>query len=133
MTTTYDRTALAGEALSNLFKDGGTGQSPEDEDILYVDSRIDAMLEDLSGRNVVSITDPDDIPPAYFLALGEILADVCAPKFNRPRNPAMRLDAEDRLKTVVNNTPAVNKTLKVDPALRRGATGLSLARWTRGA
>lgn len=130
--TTYDRTALTNEALANLFADGGAGQSADSEDVAFVDSRIDALLAELNERSIVSISDPDDIEPAYFLALGELLAEFCGPKFGRPRNRDLRLDAEDRLKVMVNNGPPINTVLKVEPALRPRLPGLSLARWTAG-
>src|SRR6185436_17691637 len=98
--TTYTRIMLVDEALATLFSDGGTGQSPDPEDVEFVDSRIDALLGELSGRNIVTVSDPEDINEAIFMPLAELLADYCAPKFGQQRNPAARMDAEDRIQIV---------------------------------
>jgi hypothetical protein len=127
------RDDLAEEALANLFADGGTGQAPEAEDIEYVKARIDPLLEELSARSIVTIPDANDIEPKFFFALATLLANLCAPKvISQPGNGAVREDAEERLRIMVNNSPAASPTLGIDPLLQQPGYGLSLARWTRG-
>lgn len=129
--TTYTRTMLANEALVLLQK-VGLGQSPDAEDTAKVDEKIDAVLDELSERNIVTIPDPDDIRAAYFNPLAELLANECAPNFGGQKSMAIKEQAEDRLKTMVNNAPASKKTLGIDQLLSSGNYGLSLARWTSG-
>lgn len=130
--TTYTRTMLANEAL-DILQRVGLGQSPDSEDTEKIDRKIDALLAELSARNIVEIPDPDDIDAAFFNPLAELLANEAAPNFGGQKNPAVREAGEERLKIMVNNTPATNKTLGVDRSLPTGRlTGLSLARWTSG-
>lgn len=128
--TAYDRDALAEEALANLLV-VGSGQSSDSEDKEFVKSRIDAVSEGLIARGVVTIPDLDDIEPRFFLPLAELLANECAPKFGQPKSIAVRDDAEDRLKLMVQYTGNPPVQLKTDVALRT-RRGLSLARWTQG-
>lgn len=132
MTTTYTRLMLVDEALATLFSDGGTGQSPDPEDVDFVDSRIDALLAELSARNIVTVSDPTDIDPAIFMPLAELLADYCATKFGQQRNAATRLDAEDRIQIVNTRSDVDQFKLKTDPALSGRRIGLTVSRWTRG-
>lgn len=129
--TTYDRDALATEALSILLV-VGSGQSADSEDMEFVKSRIDPVSEGLSARGVITIADLDDIEPAVFHPLADLLANECSPRFGQPKSLAVRDDAEDRLKLTVQfagNPPAL---LKTDPSLSKKPPGLSLASWTRG-
>jgi hypothetical protein len=132
MTTTYTRTMLANEALDILQK-VGLGQSPDAEDTEKIDRKIDALIEELAARSIVSIADAEDIPPAYFNPLAELLANEAAPNFGGQKNAAVREAAEERLKIMENNSPPPNKTLGVDESLPVGGrTGLSIASWTNG-
>lgn len=117
MTTTYTRQMIASEALSLLFQDG-IANDPAPEDIERVDQKIDALFAELDARDVVSVPDPDDIEPAHFSALAELLANECAPLFNKPKNEMGRLAAEDRLREIVRAAPVYK--LKTDPLLRAG-------------
>jgi hypothetical protein len=130
--TTYTSAMLTAEALATLFADGGTGQSPDAEDVAFVSSRIDALLEELSARNIVTVSDADDINPGIFMPLAELLADYCAPKFGQQRNAATRLDAEDRIQIVNTRSNVDQFKLKVDPAIRGGRIGYTVARWRAG-
>lgn len=112
-------TMLANEALAILSADGGTGQDPDTEDTQFVISRIEPLVEELAARNVVTVSDIDDISPPYFSALAELLANDCAPKFGQSKNPALREDAEGRLKIMSRAGPSY--TLKTDRLMRRGS------------
>jgi hypothetical protein len=132
MTTTYTRTILANEAL-DILQRVGLGQSPDAEDTAKIDLKIDALLAELSERGIVDIADSEDIPAAYFNSVAELLANEAAPNFGGQKNPAVKEAAEERLKVMVNNSPASSKTLGVDASMPTGrVTGLSLARWTAG-
>lgn len=131
MTTTYTRAMLVGEALATLFADGGTAQSPDPEDVEFVDSRIDALLGELSARAIVTVSDPEDIDVAIFMPLAELLADYCAPKFGQQRDKTKREDAEDRVQTATTRSDVDQFKLKTDPALSRRRVGYTVARWTR--
>jgi hypothetical protein len=132
MTTTYTRVILANEAL-DILQRVGLGQSADAEDTAKITLKIDALLAELSERTIVDIPDSDDIPPAYFNALAELLANEAAPNFGGQKNPAVREAGEERLKVMVNNSPASNKTLGVDASLPTGGrVGLSVASWTSG-
>ena len=98
----------------------------------FVDSRIDALLGELSGRNIVTVSDPEDINEAIFMPLAELLADYCAPKFGQQRNPAARMDAEDRIQIVNTRSDVDQFKLKTDPALSPAGRGYSYARLVRG-
>lgn len=128
--TTYTSDMLAAEALANLFRDGGAGQSPEAEDIEYVKARISAVLDRLAAKNIVTIPDVEDIEPAYFLNLAELVAIECAPKFGGQKSLEMRDNAEEELRVMVRRSDG--RKLRVDPALTPGPASLSLARWSRG-
>jgi hypothetical protein len=132
MTTTYTRTMLANEAL-DILQRNGLGQSPDAEDTQKIDTKIDALLAELSARQIVDVPDAEDIEPAYFNSIAELLANEAAPNFGLPKNPVMKDAAEERLKIMVNNSPPSSKTLGVDASLPVGRRqGLSLARWTSG-
>lgn len=130
--TTYTRLMLVDEALATLFSDGGTGQSPDPEDVEFVDSRVDALLGELSARDIVTVPDPEDINEAIFMPLAELLADYCAPKFGQQRNKDMRLDAEDRIQIVNTRSDIDQFKLKTDPAISPRVRGYSYARLIRG-
>ena len=132
MTTTYTREILANEAL-DILQRVGLGQSPDAEDTAKVILKIDALVAELASRNIVEIADTDDIQPEYFNSLAELLANECAPNFGGQKNPAVKEQAEERLKVMVNNSPAANSTLGVDASLPTGGrVGLSIASWTNG-
>ena len=104
MTDTKSRDDLIQQALVNL-KDIGSGQSPDAEDSETVSAKIDALVGELAVRGIVTVTDDDRIPAEYFNALADLLANECAPAFGAERNPAIREDAEARLKVMTRQQP----------------------------
>lgn len=130
--TTKTRAQLVAMALDDLLV-VGAGQSAEDEDIEKVDSRFDGLMGELSSRGICTIADENEIPIEWTGPLSELLASECAKAFGKQKMPAeIRTETEDRLQVMVNRSD-LDKKLKIDPALRGGRYGLSLARWTRGA
>jgi hypothetical protein len=112
------REELVAEALTELFADGGSGQSPDAEDRDAVDRKVDGLIEELAARNIVTVTDAQ-IPTEWFGPLAELLADACGPRFGRPKNAALREDAEARLKVMTRGSP--RRLLGTEAFFRAGA------------
>ena len=112
------REQLVAEALTELFADGGSGQSPDAEDRDAVDRKVDGLIEELAARNIVTVNDAQ-IPPEWFGPLAELLADACGPRFGRPKNAALREDAEARLKVMTRGAP--RRLLGTEAFFRAGA------------
>ena len=74
------REQLVAEALTELFADGGSGQSPDAEDRDAVDRKVDGLIEELAARNIVTVANDAQIPPEWFGPLAELLANDCAPR-----------------------------------------------------
>lgn len=110
------RAELINEALRILLV-LGSGQSADSEDAQRVDARVDPLFAELSARDVVTVADDEDIEPAYFGALAELLANECAPAFGQARDAATRSAVEERLKAMVRATPL--RLLETEQALRR--------------
>lgn len=127
--TTYTRAMLNTKALELLFM-SGAGNAPEADDIQKVDQYVDGLLAELEARNIVTVPDIANIEPAHFGALAERLAMECAPAFSKPRSQEAIEAAEERLKVMTRI--GVAYPLKVDPALRSGPYGYSVARWRAG-
>ena len=112
------REELVAEALTELFADGGSGQSPDAEDRDAVDRKVDGLIEELAARNIVTVASDAQIPPEWFGPLAELLADACAPRFGRPKSVALREDAEARLKVMTRGAP--RRLLGTEAMLRAG-------------
>jgi hypothetical protein len=112
------REELVAEALTELFADGGSGQSPDAEDRDAVDRKVDGLIEELAARNIVTVSDAQ-IPPEWFGPLAELLAEACGPRFGRPKNAALREDAEARLKVMTRG--ASRRLLGTEAFFRAGA------------
>jgi hypothetical protein len=79
----------------------GSGQSPETEDVALVDGFIDPMIADLTDRDVVYISDAEEIEDGLFLDLAKVLANNCREAFglaNDPRLAATGIAAENSLR-----------------------------------
>jgi len=115
------RDALVAEALTELFADGGAGQSPDAEDRDAVDRKVDGLIEELSARGIVTVANDEQIPPEWFGPLAELLANECAPRFGRPKSATLRDDAEARLKVMTRLSS--RRLLGTDALLRAGLRG----------
>jgi hypothetical protein len=74
------RVDLVEQAAKNLnILPPGTTLAAEDS--TTIDGYVDGVLEELSGREIVTIPDPDDIEPRHFYALAICLADACKYEF----------------------------------------------------
>jgi len=57
------------------------GQTPGIEDTARVTEAIPSILEELAGREIVFVPDPDNIPGAWFMPLANICAFELIEKF----------------------------------------------------
>ena len=108
---------LVREVLGELFS-LASGQTPNADDTTWVEQRIDPTLAGLAKRNVVYIADSEDIADEVFNPLAAYLAEICGPKFGRPRNPVSQKMAEDELRTIQRIGKGTGQPLRVDVALR---------------
>jgi hypothetical protein len=90
------RTDLINEAL-DLLGVVGIGQTPSAEDRAVIDGKIEPKLAELARREIVYIADPDQVDDDIFDAVATLIAEVAGPKFGRPRDLGVRLEAEARL------------------------------------
>lgn len=95
----------------------GSGQTASAEDTAAVVAKIDPALANLAARNSIYIPDSDDIPDEAFTPLVAYLAEICAPKFGRPTNPAAKNAAEDELRLLTRIGRGTGEKLKVDRGL----------------
>lgn len=112
------RDELVDEALTELFADGGAGQTAAAEDRAAVDAKVDGLFEELATRNVVTISNEDQIPVEWFNPLAELLANECRPRFGQVKSAAAREDAESRLRIMTRQSPF--RLLQTDATLRAG-------------
>lgn len=80
MTTTKTRTDLIAEVLENLGV-STPGQDDAPEDSAKVDGKIDSILANLMGREIVYVADTDAIPNEWFGALADCVAFGCMSAF----------------------------------------------------
>lgn len=102
--TNKTRVELVEQAAKNLnILPPGTTLSSEDA--TTIDGYVDAVLEDLSAREIVTIVDPDDIEPKYFLHLAVCLADACKYEFMTAGTYDV-LTSEARLRHIERSGPS---------------------------
>ncbi len=116
----YTQDDLVREVLGELFS-LASGQTPNADEVTWVEQRIDATLATLSGLNIFYVADGESVPDAAFNPLVTYLAEVCAPKFGRARNEAVKKAAEDELRTLQRIGKGTGQKLRTDPMLRVGA------------
>lgn len=68
------------EALKNL-NILAAGQPVDPEDFSYIQEKLDPILRQLMGLEIVAVGDPNNIPGAWFSSLADIVAGECATKF----------------------------------------------------
>ena len=113
----YTRSDLKEEVIGELFA-LGSGQSPSTEDAAWVEKRINSTFAALAKLGVIYLPDADDIPDEAFNALAAYMAEICGPKFGKPRNFAAREAAEEELRTIQRIGSGTGGPLKMDAALR---------------
>lgn len=90
------RSDLINEAL-DLLGVVGVGQTPSAEDRAVIDGKIEPKIAELARREVVYVPDPDSVDDEIFDALATLIAEEAGPKFGRPRDISVRIEAEARL------------------------------------
>lgn len=99
-------------ALETLEKLGvlPDGQTPSIEDTARVIEAIPSILEELGGREIVYVSDADNIPGAWFMPLANICAFELIEKFGIIGEEAATLqgrgdDAIRKLKVILRGRP----------------------------
>lgn len=105
------------EAVADELRLTSVGQSLAVEDSEKIDSKIDGVLADLAGRQVIYVGDADNVPDAAAEYLAVIIKDACASAFGQQRDPALRELMEEKLRVLVRKIPPTKATLKIDRAL----------------
>jgi len=92
------------------------GQSPSAEESQSLSDLIDAMVADLNARDVVYISDSNNLKDEWLIPLGHILAWTAAPEFGAANDQALAAlatQAEMRLKHIESIRPT-REILKAD-------------------
>lgn len=115
----YAKSDLTREVLGELFS-LASGQTPNSDDVTWVEQRIDATLATLASLGIYYMTDAEEVPDEAFNALTTYLAEVCAPKFGRPRDKAAQMMAENELRALqrIGGNALNLQTLRADNALQ---------------
>lgn len=114
------------EVLGELFA-LGSGQTPSTEDSTWVEQRINLTLAGLAKRNIIYIADDESVDDDAFDSLVTYLAEVCSPKFGRPRDKAAMMQAQEDLRTIQRIGKGTSGILKMPNALAATRT----RRWYR--
>lgn len=97
----------------------GLGQIASDDIYSDIDGRIDTIVAELNGRDVVNI-DLEEIDDALFEPLIEFIIAKAGPGYGRAAVDYVTISLiEDRMKDVARAT-APRKTLSTDSVLRQG-------------
>lgn len=71
---------LITEALANLGV-LAAGQTIDPEDFSWVNEKLDSIFRQIAALEIVYVSDPNNIPGAWFASLADIVAGECASKF----------------------------------------------------
>jgi hypothetical protein len=130
--STIDSAELASMALDEMGVTSA-GNPANAEDTEKVTDMIPRLTEELSARGICTVATVEEIPEEWAGALSQLLANYCAAIFGLPRKPIQEvMDAEDRLRVMVQRHQASRETLRVDTALHPSRVGYAYANWLRG-
>lgn len=101
---TKTRIQLVNEAASKL-QVVGSGQSLEAEDGETIDAKVDDLLLQLATDEIVSVTNTDEIPAAWFDAIASLLANICADDFGKAYDPGKVTFYEAKLRRLASARP----------------------------
>lgn len=107
----------------------GSGQVLAEEDQEKIDDRFDGLMNELSLRGIVTVSDDSEIPVEWCSALSELLANECSPTFGIPKHDVSM--AEERLRIMVQRRTPSNRFLEVDDTLK-SASHITYSRWLSG-
>ena len=91
-----------------------SGQTPEPEDYDTIDSLVDGKVAELNAQDIYFSSDTENFDEEYIDALATILADMAAPAYGQPRNPASRADAIARIRAMRPSTYVDGTIVPVD-------------------
>lgn len=111
----YDNAQLVIDVLSELLQ-VGSGQAVSAEDSEKVLSRLDGIIASLSTRNIIPLVS-DAIDEDAYDPFVKYVAEIVAPAFGRPTDPAAKMAAENELRVVYRSPRGMGATLRVDDAL----------------
>jgi len=80
-------------------------QAPAVEELEVIGMYVDPLLEQLSRDNIVTVSNPDEIPDAVFLPLARLLANVAGPRFGSPMNEQAKQIDERALRRLTATIP----------------------------
>jgi hypothetical protein len=101
---TRTRAELVNQALANL---GVTdpNEIASAEDYKAVNDHFDTAMAQLSGEDIFTLADEDDIPLELFGPLADYLAEDSASDFGRAANQQAVQLAKARIRTITRNRP----------------------------
>ena len=112
----YTKSNLTEEVIGELFQ-LGSGQTPNAEDTAWVEARINATLAELAKLQIIYVPDAENVADEAFNGLVAYMTEVCGPKFGRPRDPAAKLAAENRLRAIQRMVTGTGQPMRVDLGL----------------
>lgn len=101
-------------ATLTLLNAIGSGQTPEAEDYATIDVLVDGKIKELNRQDIIFFSDTEQFEPEFIDPLATVLADMAAPSFGQPRNPASRDDAIARMRAMQPSTYVDGTTVDVD-------------------
>ena len=86
------------------------GSAPQEEDVAQILLNLPTLFEELAGREIVYVGDPDNIPEVYFLSLAKIGAYEFRDEFGIQEQDAALLkiandEAISNLKVITRGRP----------------------------
>jgi hypothetical protein len=91
-------------ATLTLLNAIGSGQTPEAEDYETINILINGKVRELNRQDVIFFSDTTQFEDEFIDPMATILADMAAPSFGQPRNPASRDDAIARIRAMRPST-----------------------------
>lgn len=101
-------------ATLKLLNAIAAGQAPEAEDSNEIDILIDGKVRELNRQDIIFFSDTQQFEDEFIDPLATVLADMAAPAFGQPRNPASRADAIARMQAMKPSTYVDGTTVDTD-------------------
>lgn len=112
----YDQDALV-RAIAGKLNDLATGQPVATEDAARIVELLPGVIAELSGLNIIYISDAGSVPDAAFSAVSAYAAEAMAEEFLKQPDEAKKARAEARLRTLQRIGKGTGGMLRVDPGL----------------
>lgn len=98
------RSDLRFKALS-IIVGGDIGQAPSAEDATALDNYIDDVVDELSAKSIVYVSDLDSIENEIFGTLAQLVALAAANEFGGKTDPAQKRFYENEMRVIARQTP----------------------------